>query len=168
MKIKIQDVSQLAPNYTITIATMDELCSWFIRYTGSRATRKEVEDSFQKRQKKGVRDEWMRRWMEAVKMYGPSSKTARVITAHNLVPLIGRTELAKAILGEPSNIVANYIALGSGGSAPAAGNTSLQTEFVRGTFNDTYYTDNVAYLDKFFSSAEVGNTTILECGIFMG
>lgn len=114
MKIQIKDVSRLEPNYTITIAPMEELCLWFRQYTGSCATLKEIQKSFEKRQKKGIRDDWMKRWMEAVKMYGPASKTARVIHAHNLVPLIGRTEFAKALLGEPSDIVANYIAVGSG------------------------------------------------------
>lgn len=168
MTIQIKDVARLEPNYTITIATMDELCSWFRQYTGSWATHREIQKSFEKRQKKGIRDGWMKRWMEAVKMYGPLSKTARVIQAHNLVPLIGRTEFAKAILGETSNIVANYIAVGSGWNVPASTDTTLQTEFVRWTFNDTYYTDNVAYLDKFFWSAEVWSRTILEAWIFMG
>lgn len=168
MKIKVQDVSRLEPNYTITIAPMEELCAWFQQYTGTWASLKDIQKSFEKRQKKGIRDDWMKRWMEAVKMYGPASKTARVIQAHNLVPLIGRTELAKALLGEPSDIVANYIAVGSGWNVPASTDTTLQTEFVRWTFNDTYYTDNVAYLDKFFWSAEVWSQTILEAGIFMG
>lgn len=114
MKIKIQDVSKLEPNYTITIAPMEELCAWFQQYTGTWAKLKDIQKSFEKRQKRGIRDDWMKRWMEAVRMYGPSSQRARVITAHNLVPLIGRTEFAKAILGETSNVVANYIALGSG------------------------------------------------------
>lgn len=114
MQIQIKDVSRIEPNYTITIATMEELCSWFRQYTGSWATLKDIQKSFEKRQKKGIRDDWMKRWMEAVKMYGPVSKRARVIQVHNLVPLIGRTEFAKALLGEPSNIVANYIAVGSG------------------------------------------------------
>jgi len=168
MQIKINDVSKLEPNYIITIATMDELCSWFRQYTWSWAKIEDIRKSFEMRQKKGIRDDWMKRWMEAVKMYGPASKTARVISVHNLVPLIWRTEFAKALLGETSNIVANYIAVGSGWNVPASTDTQLQTEFVRWTFNDTYYTDNVAYLDKFFWSAEVWNTTILECWIFMG
>jgi len=88
MQIKIKDVSQLEPNYTITIAPMDELCSWFRQYTGSWATIEDIKKSFEKRVKKGIRDDWMKRWMEAVKMYGPASKRARVIQAHNLVPLI--------------------------------------------------------------------------------
>jgi len=168
MKIKVNDVSRLEPNYTITIAPMEELCAWFQQYTWTWAKPKDIQKSFEKRQKRGIRDDWMKRWMEAVRMYGPSSKRARVITAHNLVPLIGRTEFAKAILGETSNVVANYIALGSGWNVPASTDTTLQTEFVRWTFSDTYYIDNVAYLDKFFWSTEVWSQTILECGIFMG
>ena len=131
MQTKIQDVSRLEPNYTITIAPMEELCSWFRQYTGSWATLKDIQKSFEKRQKKGIQDEWMRRWMDAVKMYGPVTKRARVIQVHNLVPLIGRTELAKSIIGDPSNIVANYIALGSGGITPSSTDIKLQTEFVR-------------------------------------
>ncbi len=131
MQIKIQDVSRLEPNYTITIAPMEELCSWFRQYTGSWASLKDIQKSFEKRQKRNIRDEWMKRWMDAIKMYGPVSRRARVIQVHNLVPLIGRTEFAKALLGETSNIVANYIALGSGGNAPASTDTTLQTEFVR-------------------------------------
>lgn len=88
MQIKIKDVASLEPNYTITIAPIEELCFWFRQYTGSWAKLEDIQKSFEIRQKKGIRDDWMKRWMEAVKMYGPVSKKARVVQVHNLVPLI--------------------------------------------------------------------------------
>lgn len=165
--MKINDTTQLAPNYTITIGTLDELCRCFQAYTGTWAPIREIKKSFEKRQKKGINDTWMQRFFEAVRLLGKSTGL-RVIETHNKVPLVGRSEIAKAIAWQAATLTANYIAVGSWANVPADGDTQLQTEFARWGFTQVTRTDNIAYLDKFFGSAEVGNKTILEAWVFMG
>ena len=85
-------------------------------------------------------------------MYGPASKTARVIQVHNKAPLVGRKEIAKAMIGLSSSIQASWIALGSGGTAPADADVKLQTEFTRSALSagDVLYDNHIAYFNKFF------------------
>jgi hypothetical protein len=113
MKKTINSTTILEPNYRITIATMDELCSWFKQFTGSWASIEEIKKSFNRRQKKKIYDGWMKRWYEAIDLYGPMSNTARIIDVHNKVPLIGRTEIAKALIGQSASIEITHVAVGS-------------------------------------------------------
>lgn len=85
----------------------------------------------------------------------------------NLVPNVLRFSFATLISGTTviPTFKANYLVLGSSGTAPANTDTSLGTETLRGLFTDRSAVDNVAYLDKFFSSTEVGGNTYLEIGI---
>lgn len=131
---------------------MSELCSWFRQYTGSWASLKDIQRSFEKRIKRGIHDDWIKIWYEAVAMYGPASKTARVIQVHNKAPLVGRKEIAKAMIGLSSSIQASWIALGSGGTAPADADVKLQTEFTRSALSagDVLYDNHIAYFNKFF------------------
>lgn len=143
-------VADMTPNYTILTGPLEALCECFRMYTGSGASVKVIKERFEKRQKKGIHDAWMVRFFEAVRKMGPTHRKLRIITAHNKVPLIGRAELAKEIAGVSATVNANYIALGSGSNAPADGDTTLQTEFVRGGFTQVLASGNVVYLDKFF------------------
>jgi len=143
-------VAEMTPNYTILTGPLEALCECFRMYTGSGASVKVIKESFEKRKKKGIHDAWMVRFFEAVRKMGPTHGKLRTITAHNKVPLIGRAELAKAIAGISATVNANYIALGSGSNTPADGDTTLQTEFVRGGFTQVSASGNVVYLDKFF------------------
>lgn len=143
-------VATMEPNYTIITGPLEALCECFRMYTGSGASIAEIKKSFEKRQKKNIQDAWMTRFFEAVRKMGPTHGRLRTIEAHNKVPLIGRAEICKAIAGTAATLNANYIALGSGSNAPADGDTTLQTEFVRGGFTQVSSTGNVVYLDKFF------------------
>lgn len=91
-----------------------------------------------------------------------------VYETHNIVPNIFRDELAKKIawISTTCTFVANYIALWGDSSAPLHTDTNLWSETIRWTITNKYTADNVAYLDKFFSSAEVSGNTYLEAWIF--
>jgi hypothetical protein len=84
----------------------------------------------------------------------------------NLVPNILRYALATLISGTTvvPTFKSNYVALGSNGTAAANTDTALGTEAIRGAWTNRYAIDNVAYLDKYFSSTEVGGNTYLEIG----
>jgi len=88
---------------------------------------------------------------------------------HNIVPSVLRTSLASLISGNTvtPTFKANYIAIWSGSTTPANSDTQLVTETLRGTFTNRFSVDNVAYLDKFFSSSEVWGLTVSELGVFV-
>lgn len=88
---------------------------------------------------------------------------------HNIVPAVLRNELASLISGNTvtPTFKANYIAIWTGSTTPANTDTKLETEVLRATFTNRFSVDNIAYLDKFFSTAEVSWLTINECGVFV-
>jgi len=89
-------------------------------------------------------------------------------SGHNLVPLSIRSTIASRITGATvtPTLEANYMALWTDNTAATNADTQLVAEHVRGTFSDRFAVDNVAYLDKFFTSDEVGGETFLEAWIF--
>lgn len=88
---------------------------------------------------------------------------------HNIVPLVLRESLASVICGNTvtPTFAANYFALGDDNTTPTNADTTLWNETLRWTFTDRFNIENVAYLDKFFSSAEVGGNSYLEAGVFV-
>lgn len=88
---------------------------------------------------------------------------------HNLVPFVLRYELATLISWTTvtPTFKANYIAMGDDSTAPNNNDTQLWNETIRWAFSDRFAIDNVAYLDKFWSSAEVGWNSYQEIGVFV-
>lgn len=100
---------------------------------------------------------------------GPLLNQMTVWEGHNIVPLILRSELAALISWTTvtPTFKANYMAVWTGSTTPANSDTQLVAETLRATFENRFSVDNVAYLDKFFTSAQVWWTTISELGIFV-
>ena len=100
---------------------------------------------------------------------GKYLKEMEVKKGHNIVPAVLRNELASLISWNTvtPTFKANYIALWTGSITPTNADTKLETEVLRWTFTNRFSVDNVAYLDKFFSTAEVNGLTINECGVFV-
>lgn len=80
-----------------------------------------------------------------------------------------RDELALLISGTTvtPTFKANYLAMGDDSTPPTNADTILGNETIRGLFSDRFAIDNVAYLDKFWSSAEVGGNSYQEIGVFV-
>lgn len=93
----------------------------------------------------------------------------KVKKSHNIVPAILRNSLALLIswTDVTPTFKANYIALWTGSTTPQNTDVKLETETIRGEFSNRYASTNVAFLDKFWSTAEVGWTTINEAGVFV-
>lgn len=91
----------------------------------------------------------------------------RVEVVENLIPTVGRTMIANNLTdASPDNVMrANYIALGTGGTAPANANTQLGTEVYRNAVASETNANNVAYVTGFFSATETTGT-YAEAGIF--
>lgn len=107
-------------------------------------------------------------WLQILRERGLPS-FAQAQEYKNLVPSVLRNSLATLISGTTitPTLKANYIALGSGSTAPANGDTTLVTETLRGAFVNRFSANNVAYLDHFFPTASVGGNSYNEAGIFV-
>ena len=92
-----------------------------------------------------------------------------VITVKNLIPTAGRAAIANWLTQaspSPASIKLNYTALGTGVTAPANGDTQLQTETYRKAVSSTTNSNNIAYATAFYTAAECSGT-FTEAGIFM-
>ena len=106
---------------------------------------------------------------EMTRQLGWNMHNIRSRSWHNIVPSVVRDALASRIAW---NVVtptfeANYIALGTGNAPTTNDNTQLDDEYIRGVFTDRFSVANTAFLDKFFSSAEIAGETYLEIGVFV-
>lgn len=87
---------------------------------------------------------------------------------NNVVPTVGRTLFAKLLTQNLSALadgIVNYSALGTGSTAPAVGDTVLDTEVYRKLVASLSYTDNIAYLTAFYLATDT-NGTYYEHGMF--
>lgn len=99
------------------------------------------------------------------------ARTGRItkqIKAHNLVVNTGLNSIAARLSGVSNPTTKGsitYCALGTGTDAPAAGDTTLQTELIRKQVSVRSFAANVAQFRTFFNTSE-GNDTIREIGLF--
>lgn len=96
-----------------------------------------------------------------------TNKIKKIVEYNNLIPLVGRALIANNLSSNaPTNDpYANYVALGTGTTAPANGDTTLETEVYRNPTASATNADNIAYITGFFSAADC-NGTYKEAGIF--
>lgn len=96
-----------------------------------------------------------------------TGKIKRVYEYDNIIPLVARTMIANNLVATaPDNVMRiKHVALGTGVTAPAAGDTKLQTETYRNEVASEVNEDNVGYVSGFFTAAEC-NGTYKEAGLF--
>jgi len=85
----------------------------------------------------------------------------RVLEYENLIPTVGRQQIAKALSGGTSTaaeIKINYTSLGSGLTAPANGDTQLQTEVFRKLVASGTFSSNQLFITAFYTAAEAVGT----------
>ncbi len=87
----------------------------------------------------------------------------------NLVPNLLRYSLATMISGTAvtPTFQANKVCLGDDNTAVDYTDEELGNETLRSDFGNRYSQFNVAYLDKYFGSAEVGGNSYYEAGVFV-
>ena len=96
-----------------------------------------------------------------------TGKIKRTYEYENLIPTVGRTLLANNLTdASPDNDPrVNYVALGTGVTAPTNADTTLETESYRNTVASETNDDNIGFVTGFFSAPEV-NGTFREAGLF--
>lgn len=106
----------------------------------------------------------VRGWLRDAK----TGKLKAYFEHRNLVVDSGKSAIAARLAGDVA--VANrgeitYGAVGTGGSTPAAGDTTLETELFRKVLALRQFSGNVATFRLFLNTSE-GNGTLLEFGLF--
>lgn len=85
----------------------------------------------------------------------------------NLTTTVGRSVLAQRLGGDTTYTGSiAYTALGTDNTAPAVGNTTLGTETYRKAVSSGIDSNNIAYIETFYTAAEV-NGTFEEYGNFI-
>lgn len=85
----------------------------------------------------------------------------------NLIPTVGRGVFAQRLCGTLTYTgTVNYVALGTGSTAPANGDTQLTTETYRRLIFSATPVNNIAYITGVFTAAEVSGT-FAEVGLFI-
>jgi hypothetical protein len=86
---------------------------------------------------------------------------------HNLIPTVGRSVLAQRLANTTTYTgIINKVALGTGTTPAANGDTTLGTETYRNNAASLTYSNNIAYITGFFTAAET-NGTYAEVGLFI-
>ena len=98
-----------------------------------------------------------------VVLTGPDGKVKEEHDFKNLVVTVGKNFVASRIVGTASNIM-SHMAIGSGGTAAAAGDTTLGTELGRVTLASASATNNVVTYTATFP-AGTGTGAIVEAGV---
>jgi len=96
-------------------------------------------------------------------------KTGRVTRdmIDNMVVTLGKESIADALRGTTSDSrgIITYCALGTGSTAPALGDSVLETEIERKLVSVRSVANNIATFETFFTTAE-GNGSLREAGLF--
>jgi hypothetical protein len=99
----------------------------------------------------------------SITLTGPDGKVKEERILANLIVQVGKNYLASAILASASTPF-TYMALGTGVTAPALGDTTLTTELVRQAFSSSSLTTNVALMTTTYGPG-VGTGALTEAGI---
>jgi hypothetical protein len=95
-----------------------------------------------------------------------TGKIKREKITKNIIPTIGRTAIACQLANQQTyEMGAKYIAIGTGTTPAANGDTTLETEVYRKAVSSDAYANNVAYIAGFFTADE-DNGNYKEFGIF--
>ena len=95
---------------------------------------------------------------------GPTGQVKQRLSAHNLVTTVGKEKLAEQLVAAPATEKPKYIAIGSGATAAAAGDTTLQTELKRKEATTRNAAGKVLTMAVVFAAGE-GTGEVKEAGI---
>lgn len=96
-----------------------------------------------------------------------TGKIKQILEYDNLLPTVGRAMIANNLANaSPDNaMLVNYFALGTGTTAPANGDTTLETEVFRNAIASRMNANNIAYFTGFLAATDDADT-YKEAGLF--
>jgi len=90
-----------------------------------------------------------------------TGKIKRKHVFENIIPTMGRNAVARSLAGEAATLAeieVNETALGTGSTAPANGDTTLETETFRKAIASSTSSGNQLFLTAFYTAPEVSGT----------
>lgn len=104
-----------------------------------------------------------------IKVIGPDGEVKFEKTYKNLIVQAGRTAIADRLTNATpdSSLLVGYIAVGTGATAPADGDTALETETARKAVASKTHAADVAAIATTFNATEIPTSTLKEVGLFI-
>lgn len=103
-----------------------------------------------------------------VEVYGPDGELKDSRERHNLIVTVGRNGITDRLLASPTIAVPTHMELGTGTTAPAAGDTALQTVIAasRVALTSKTRSTNVLTMVGDWAAGTATNAAISEAGVF--
>jgi hypothetical protein len=100
-----------------------------------------------------------------IEVRGPDGELKHEQTTHNLVTTVGKGLIADRLLASPTLGVPTHMAIGTGTSGPAAGDTALGTEIDRNALTSKTRSGAVVTMVGDWAAGDGTNAAITEAGI---
>jgi hypothetical protein len=101
-----------------------------------------------------------------VEVFGPDGELKDFRETDNLVVTAGKNHIADQLKSTPAQAAMGWMAVGTGTTAPAAGDTLLQTEIDRNALTSRTAAANVVTYVGDWAAGDATNAGISEAGIF--
>jgi len=101
-----------------------------------------------------------------VELFGPDGGRREHRVVENLVVTAGKNHIADQLKSSPAQAAMGWMAVGTGVSAPAAGDTLLGTEIDRNALTSRTAATNVVTYVGDWAAGDATNSAITEAGIF--
>jgi hypothetical protein len=95
---------------------------------------------------------------------GPDGQVKHEQTLHNLITTAGRNAIVARLASSPGSAVPTHMAIGTGTTAAAAGDTTLQTELDRNALTSNTASSNVLTMVGDWAAGD-GTGSITEAGV---
>jgi hypothetical protein len=99
-----------------------------------------------------------------VVLRGPDGEVKQHEEIHNLIVTVGKNGIADQLVGSPTISKPSHMAIGTGATAAAAGDTALQTELDRNALTSKIRSTNVVTMVGDWAAGD-GTGAITEAGI---
>lgn len=101
-----------------------------------------------------------------IELFGPDGKLKEKREGRNLVVTAGKNHIADQLSSAPGQAAMSHMAIGTGSTAPAAGDTALGTETDRNALTSRTDAGNVVTYVGDWAAGDGTNPALRECGIF--
>lgn len=113
-----------------------------------------------------IQDKLAIRGLVAIELFDADGNLKQREVTDNLVVTAGKNHIADQLKSSPAQAAASHMAVGTGTTAPAAGDTTLQTELDRNALTSRTAATNVVTYVGDWAAGDATNAALSEAGIF--
>lgn len=118
------------------------------------------------RQRAGLVEEFELRGHCSVKLIGEDGEVKETREVDNLVVTTGRDAIIERLDSSPATAAPTHMAVGTGATAPVAGNTTLGAEIDRNALTSNTASGGVLTMVGNWAAGDATNAAIAEAGVF--